>query len=89
MVKFVGGLVAVNIQNEWQVHVLHWQALANLLLSCGDSEAELQNLSTQLSRFPFAGRYQASPILQSPSGLCGTHQANSCFAAVPFSLETE
>jgi hypothetical protein len=51
------------------------------------SDSELQNLSTQLTRFPLAGRYHASSMLQSPHGLCGAHQANQCFAAVPLSLE--
>ena len=62
-------------------------AKADLFLFCGDSDSELQNLSTQLTRFPLVGRYHASPMLQSPHGLCGAHQANPRFAAVPFSLE--
>ena len=36
---------------------IHWQAMANLLLSCGDSHSEPHNLSTQLSRFPLVGHY--------------------------------
>ena len=66
---------------------MHWWAMANLFLSHGDSDSELHNLSTQLTRFPLLGRYHASPMLQSPHGLCGEHQANPRFAAVPFSLE--
>ena len=38
--------------------------LASLFLSCGDSDSELQNLSTQLTKFPLASCYHASPVLQ-------------------------
>jgi hypothetical protein len=37
---------------------------ADLFLPCGDSDSELQNLSTQLSKFPLAGCYHTSPMLQ-------------------------
>jgi hypothetical protein len=46
------------------------------LLSHGDSDSELQHLSTQLAWFVLAGRYHASPMLQSPHGLCGALWAN-------------
>ena len=35
-----------------------------VLISWSFSDSELQNLSTQLDRFPMAGRYYASPMLQ-------------------------
>jgi hypothetical protein len=37
---------------------MHWWAKANLFLSHGDSDFELHNLSTQLSRYPLVSRYQ-------------------------------
>ena len=48
---------------------------------------QIQNLSTQLTRFPVACHYHDSSMLQYPHGLCG-HQANPHVATVPFSLET-
>ena len=66
---------------------MHWWAMADLFLSHGDSDSELHNLSTQLTKFPLVGGYHANPMLQSPHGLCGTHQANTCFATIPFALE--
>jgi hypothetical protein len=51
---------------------MHWRAMANMFLSHGDSDSELQNLSTQLTRFPLVGRYHASPMLQIPHDFCGT-----------------
>jgi hypothetical protein len=45
------------------------------------------NLFIQLARFPLAGHYHDSPMLQTLHGLCGAHQANPCFVEVPFSLE--
>ena len=33
------------------------------------SDSELQNLSTQLTKFPLVGRYHASPMLQNSHGL--------------------
>ena len=41
--------------------VMHWRAMADLFLSCGDSDSELHNLSTQLARFPQVGCYHATP----------------------------
>ena len=58
---------------------MHWQAMADLFLSCGDSDSELQNLSTQLTRFPLVGHCHDNPMLQILHGLR--------FADVPFSLE--
>lgn len=48
-------------------------------------KTELQNLSTQLARFPLAGRYHTSPMLQILHCLCCAHQTNPCFHAIPFS----
>jgi hypothetical protein len=55
------------------MHWRTWRTMVNLLLSCGDSDSELQNLSTQLARFPLVGCYHASPMLQSPHSFCGAH----------------
>ena len=66
---------------------MHWQAMVYLFLSHGDSDSELHNLSTQLTRFPLVGHYYVNPILQTPYSLCGAHLANPRFATVPFSLE--
>ena len=60
-----------------------WWAMANLFLSHGDSDSELHNLSTQLARFPLADLYHTKPVLQIPSALCGTPQADPHFATVP------
>ena len=76
--------VAENIKKEWQVPVLY---PATLSLGGLDSQFLTQSLFTQLSKFPLAGCYRVSPMLQVPHDLCGTHQAKVCFAAVPFSLE--
>jgi hypothetical protein len=46
---------------------MHWQAVANLLLSHGDTDSKLQNLSTQLTRFPLVGHYNVNPMLQFPT----------------------
>ena len=62
---------------------MYWRAMANLLLSHGDSESVLQSLS----RVPLAGRYYANPVHQIPPGLGGVPQANPRLATVPFSLE--
>jgi hypothetical protein len=61
--------------------------MANLILSHGSSDLELHNLSMQLAKFPIAGRYHVSPVLQILHSLCGAHLANTCFATIPFSLE--
>jgi hypothetical protein len=66
---------------------MHWRAISDLFLSHGDTDLELHNLSTQLAKFLLAGHYHDNPVLQSPYGLCGGHQANPRFAAIPFSLE--
>ena len=66
---------------------MHWQAMANLFLSHGDSDSELHNLSTQLARFPLVGCYHTNPVIQIPHGLCGAYLANSHLAAITFSLE--
>jgi hypothetical protein len=58
---------------------VYWQAMANLFLSCGDSDSELHNISTQHTRFPLASHYHTSPMFQIPHGLCGTPLANPCF----------
>ena len=65
----------------------HLRKMADLFLSHGDSDSVLQDLSTQLTQFLQAGCYDANPVLQISHGLCGAHQANPRFAAVPFSLE--
>jgi hypothetical protein len=68
--------------------VMHWQAMADLFLSHGDSLAQSsRNISTQLTKLPLAAPYHASPILQIPHGHCGAHVANPCFVSVPFFLE--
>jgi hypothetical protein len=68
---------------------MHWQAIADLFLSCGgDSDSELHYLSTQLARFPLAGHYHANLMLQMTPDLCGAYQAKSSFAGVPFSFES-
>lgn len=64
---------------------MHSRAMTDLFLSHGDSDSELQNLSTQLARFPLAGRYHTSPMLQILHCLCCAHQTNPCFHAIPFS----
>jgi hypothetical protein len=64
---------------------MHWQAMADLFLSCGDSL--VQNVSTQLTKFPLAAHCHANPMLQILHGLCGTPQASLHFAAMPFSLK--
>ena len=72
---FPGGLAPV-----------HFRAMANLFLSHGDSDSELQNLSTQLARFPLSTHNQAILVRQVPHCLCGPHLANPYFTAVSFSL---
>ena len=49
---------------------IHWQATANLFLSHGDSDSELHNLFTQLTRFELMGCYHINPMLQIPQGFC-------------------
>ena len=71
----------------WDWPAMHWRAMADLLLSHGDSDSELQNLSTQLSRFLLAGHYHANPMLLSSHSLCRAHQMNLRFLAVPISLQ--
>ena len=63
------------------------QAMANLFLSHGGSDSELHSLSTQLAKFPLAGCYHASLVLQILHGFCGAYQANQPFAVIPFSIE--
>ena len=41
----------------------------------------------RLYRFPLEC-YHANPMLHILHGLCGAHQANSFFAAIPFPLES-
>jgi hypothetical protein len=54
------------------------------VLSCGDSLAwSSRNVSTQLAKFPLAGRYHTSTMLQIPHSLCGKHLANPHFATMP------
>jgi hypothetical protein len=78
--------LCLQLSAPWGWPAIHWQTKANLFLSRGDTDSGLQNLSTQLARFPLVGHYHASPMLQISHGLCGAHEANSCFATVPFSL---
>ena len=40
-----------------------------MFLYDGDSDSELQNLSTQLTKFPLESHYQANPMLQITHGL--------------------
>jgi hypothetical protein len=61
--------------------------MANLFLSHGGSDSELHSLSTQLAKFPLAGCYHASLVLQILHGFCGAYQANQPFAVIPFSIE--
>jgi hypothetical protein len=42
---------------------MHWQAMANLFLSRGDSDSELQNPP----KFPLVGYYYANPFFKSPT----------------------
>jgi hypothetical protein len=58
-----------------------------VLISWRLSDSELQNLFTQHTKFSLVGPHLANPVLQNLQGLCGTHQANPCFATIPFSLE--
>jgi hypothetical protein len=68
---------------------MHWQAIANLFLSLGESLAQSsRKVYTQLPKLPLEGLYHTSSILQVPHGLCGAHQVNPCFAIIPFSLES-
>jgi hypothetical protein len=47
---------------------MHWQAMANLFLSHGDSLAQSsQNVNTQLTSFPLADSYHTNPMLQNPT----------------------
>lgn len=71
--------VAGNIKKEWQVPMLHpatlcqgglctsgqWLASSYLV----ETLTQLQNLSTQLTKFPLAGCYHTSPMLQNSHGL--------------------
>jgi hypothetical protein len=69
---------------------MHWRAIANLFLSCGDSRAlSFQKASNQLTTFPMVGHYHTNPVLQIPPGLCGALQENSHFAEVPFLYWTQ
>ena len=52
-----------------------------------ETDSELHDLSTLLTRFPLVGCYHTNPVLQISHGLCGAHLANPHFAAVAFSLE--
>ena len=56
------------------------------VLSHGDSDSVFQNPSTQLAKFLLVGHYHASPMFQNSHNLCGVHQANPHFTAIPFSL---
>ena len=77
--------------NDWQASCVtagsSLSSGAGLFLSHGDSDSELQNLSTQLARFPLAVCYHANLVLQTPHGLCGVPPANPHFAAITFSPE--
>ena len=66
--------------------VMHWWAMADLILSHEDSDSELPNISTQLTRFSLVDHYHVHPVLQIPHSLCVVHLAISCFARVPLSL---
>lgn len=46
---------------------LPWRPMAHLFLSRGDSDSELHNLSTQLTRLSLAGRHYASTMFQNPT----------------------
>ena len=48
-----------------------------------DSESELHNLSTLLTRLPLVGHYHANSVLQIPHSLCGAHLVNPRFAFEP------
>jgi hypothetical protein len=51
---------------------MHWQAMADLFLSRHESLAwSAQNVSTQLAKFPLAGCYHTSPMLQILHCRCG------------------
>ena len=59
----------------------HWWAMADLFLSHGDSDLELQLLSAQLTRFPLAGLYlpQQHHALISPGPLwCTSGKPKLC-----------
>jgi hypothetical protein len=48
---------------------MHWQAMANLILSHGKFDSVLQNLITQLAKFLLVGCYHAGPMVQNPTTL--------------------
>ena len=67
-----------------QVPGLAGQALLGVasLFSSGDSESELRNLSTQITKFLLAGHYHTRSMFPNWSA----HLANPCFAPVLFFL---
>lgn len=46
-----------------------WRAVTGLFSSCGDSDSELRNLSTQLTKLLLAGHYHTNPMLQNTHNL--------------------
>lgn len=46
---------------------MHWQAMVYLFLSLGDSDSELHNLSTHLSRFPLVVITTPTQSFKSPT----------------------
>jgi hypothetical protein len=68
---------------------MHWRSVNGqpVIILWRLSDSELQNLSSQLTKFPLVGCYHVSPILQITHSLCDAPHANQHYAIVPFSLE--
>jgi hypothetical protein len=76
------------LKRKWQLSApvalvaMHWWVMVDLLLSCGDSDSEFQNISIQLAKFPLTGCHHTSlklqpPLLSPTASLCGAPQANA------------
>lgn len=66
--------------------VRHWRHGRSVLILWRLTQSS-KTLSTQLAKFPQAGCYHVSPMLQNSHGLLECTLANPHFATIPFSLE--
>ena len=78
--------------NKKNSKFLHFSQLlsapASQFLSHGDSLTQSSKISPPSSLSSHWGvTATPAPCFKTPPAFCGTHQANPCFAAVPFSLE--
>ena len=55
----------------------------------GDSDSEIQNLSTQLTQFPLAGHYHVSPTLLNSHGLLWCTSGNPTLCSLTFLSGTQ